>query len=170
MILATVPIGIAGGIGGLWLLNAGGAFLNLIGLAPIQQPFDMITMLGFLILLGTVVNNPILIVSGTIDRLRSNMEITDSVREATLARIRPILMSTTTTVFGIAPLVLFPVAGTELYRGVGAIVLFGLLFSTFVTLVFLPSFLMLCLKTVRMLNIGSGAQPLPEGQAAMESR
>ena len=170
VILATVPIGIAGGIGGLWLLNTGGAFLGLIGLTPIQQPFDMITMLGFLILLGTVVNNPILIVSGTIDRLRSNMEITDSVREATLARIRPILMSTTTTVFGIAPLVLFPGAGTELYRGVGAIVLFGLLFSTFVTLVFLPSFLMLCLKTVSMLKIGIGAQSLPEDQAAMESR
>ena len=169
VILATVPIGIAGGIGGLWLLNKGGVLLGLIGLAPIQQPFDMITMLGFLILLGTVVNNPILIVSGTIDRLRSNMKIADSVREATLARIRPILMSTTTTVFGIAPLVLFPGAGTELYRGVGVIVLFGLFFSTFVTLVFLPSFLMLCLKTVRMLKVGREAQPLPEGQTAMES-
>lgn len=150
IILTTVPIGIAGGIGGLWLLNFGGAFLDLIGLSNIQQPFDMITMLGFLILLGTVVNNPILIVSGTIDRLRNDEEISDSVRDATLSRIRPILMSTTTTVFGIAPLVLFPGAGTELYRGVGAIVLFGLLFSTFVTLVFLPSFLVLCLKSLNM--------------------
>jgi len=169
VILATVPIGIAGGIGGLWLLNASGAVLGLFGMAPIHQPFDMITMLGFLILLGTVVNNPILIVSGTIDRLREGLEISQSVREATLARIRPILMSTTTTVFGIAPLVLFPGAGTELYRGVGAIVLFGLLFSTFVTLVFLPSFLMLCLKAVRMLR-SSEAVPLPQSQAALESQ
>lgn len=169
VILATVPIGIAGGIGGLWLLNASGAVLRLFGMAPIHQPFDMITMLGFLILLGTVVNNPILIVSGTIDRLKEGLEISQSVREATLARIRPILMSTTTTVFGIAPLVLFPGAGTELYRGVGAIVLFGLLFSTFVTLVFLPSFLMLCLKAVNLLRF-SNAVPLPQSQAALESQ
>ena len=148
VILATVPIGIAGGIGGLWLMNASGAVLGFLGLQPITQPFDMITMLGFLILLGTVVNNPILIVSGTIDRLREGIETAEAVQAATLARIRPILMSTTTTVFGIAPLVLFPGAGTELYRGVGAIVLFGLLFSTFVTLVFLPSFLVLSLKLV----------------------
>lgn len=152
VILGTVPIGIAGGIGGLWIINASGAVLGLLGLEPISQPFDMITMLGFLILLGTVVNNPILIVSGTIDRLRAGMEAPESVKEATLARIRPILMSTTTTVFGIAPLVLFPGAGTELYRGVGAIVLFGLLFSTFVTLIFLPSFLVLSLKLVEKLR------------------
>ena len=57
-------------------------------------------------------------------------------------------MSTTTTVFGIAPLVVFPGAGTELYRGVGAIVLFGLMFSTFVTLIFLPSFLTLSLTVI----------------------
>lgn len=169
IILATVPIGIAGGIGGLWLLNSGGAFLGIFGLAPIHQPFDMITMLGFLILLGTVVNNPILIVSGTIDRLRSQNAIAESVKDATLARIRPILMSTTTTVFGIAPLVLFPGAGTELYRGVGAIVLFGLLFSTFVTLVFLPSFLILCLRAVDRIRALKPA-PIPSPQAALETR
>jgi multidrug efflux pump subunit AcrB len=50
-------------------------------------------------------------------------------------------MSTTTTLFGLAPLVLIPGAGTELYRGLGAIVLFGLAFSTLVTLTFLPCLL-----------------------------
>lgn len=152
IILATVPIGIAGGIGGLWLLNLGGTLLPLLGLAPIQQPFDMITMLGFLILLGTVVNNPILIVSRTIDALREGAEISDAVLDAALSRLRPIFMSTITTVCGIAPLVLFPGAGTELYRGVGAIVLFGLLFSTLVTLVFLPSLLVLTLTAVEKLK------------------
>ncbi len=151
IILATVPIGIAGGIGGLWLLNASGVVLSIFGLNPIQQPFDMITMLGFLILLGTVVNNPILIVSKTIDSLREGKSIPESIHAATLARIRPILMSMTTTVFGIAPLVVFPGAGTELYRGVGAIVLFGLMFSTFVTLIFLPSFLTLSLTAIERL-------------------
>jgi len=142
VILATVPIGIAGGIGGLWVLN-------LIG---ISQPFDMITMLGFLILLGTVVNNPILIVTRTIDALKEGADLSAAIEDATLSRLRPILMSTTTTVFGILPLVLFPGAGTELYRGVGAIVLFGLLFSTIVTLVFLPSLLHLLLTLVQRIQ------------------
>ena len=70
LILASVPIGISGGIVGLWLLNAIGENLERFGLAPIHQPFDMITMLGFLVLIGTVVNNPILIVERTLSRLR----------------------------------------------------------------------------------------------------
>ncbi|MVF12022.1 efflux RND transporter permease subunit [Ketobacter sp. MCCC 1A13808] len=137
IILTTIPLGLAGGLVGLIALNQLG----------ITQPFDMITMLGFLILLGTVVNNPILIV----DQTRNNMQIPEiSVREAVLSalsvRLRPILMSTLTTVFGLAPLVLLPGAGTELYRGVGIVVLAGILFSTIITLTFLPCFLMLVLR------------------------
>jgi multidrug efflux pump subunit AcrB len=55
-------------------------------------------------------------------------------------------MSTLTTVFGLAPLVLIPGAGTELYRGVGVIVLAGLLCSSVITLTFLPSLLVLVLR------------------------
>ncbi len=62
LIMTTIPLGVAGGIVGLWLMNWGGALLPLIGLPLLSQPFDMIAMLGFLILMGTVVNNPILIV------------------------------------------------------------------------------------------------------------
>ena len=64
-------------------------------------------------------------------------------------RIRPILMSTLTTLMGLSPLVFMPGAGTELYRGVGAIVLFGLLFSMAVTLSFLPALLTAVLKRAR---------------------
>lgn len=142
IIMTTVPMGIAGGITGLWLLNWVGALLPGWGLTAIRQPFDMITMLGFLILVGTVVNNPILIV----DRALQNFHIEklsplESVREAMDVRIRPILISTITTLCGLAPLVFIPGAGTELYRGLGAIVLFGLAFSTIVTLTYLPSLL-----------------------------
>jgi multidrug efflux pump subunit AcrB len=136
IIMATVPLGIAGGIFGLWLMNAIG----------INQPFDMITMLGFLILLGTVVNNPILIVDLALENYRvEGMEAAEAVREAVEARLRPILMTTITTICGLSPLVFIPGAGTELYRGVGAIVLFGLLFSTVVALTFLPALLTLVL-------------------------
>ena len=142
VIMTTVPLGIAGGIVGLWLLNMVGGWLPVIGLSAISQSFDMITMLGFLILVGTVVNNPILLVDRALYNVRhAGLEPIAAVREAVEARLRPILMSSITTIFGLAPLVFIPGAGTELYRGVGAIVLFGLFFATLVTLVFLPSLL-----------------------------
>jgi multidrug efflux pump subunit AcrB len=140
MILTTVPLGLAGGIIGLALLNGVG----------LRLPFDMITMLGFLILLGTVVNNPILVVDRTRELLRDPaMSVLEAVRQAVASRLRPILMTTLTTVFGLAPLVLIPGAGTELYRGLGVVVLSGLVCSTIVTLTFLPSALVELLQTRR---------------------
>jgi multidrug efflux pump subunit AcrB len=142
IIMTTVPLGIAGGIIGLWLMNHIGAQLPIFGLAAISQPFDMITMLGFLILVGTVVNNPILIVDRALTNLREEgMGSVEAVKSAVKSRLRPIMMSMITTVCGLSPLVFIPGAGTELYRGVGAIVLFGLFFATLVTLIFLPSLL-----------------------------
>ncbi|MEQ8802240.1 efflux RND transporter permease subunit [Haliea sp.] len=63
----------------------------------------------------------------------------DAVQEAVEARLRPIAMSTITTLCGLAPLVLIPGAGTELYRGVGVIVMFGILGAAIVTLTLLPA-------------------------------
>ncbi len=140
LIMTAIPLGVAGGIAGLWLLNLVGAQLPLIGLTAIQQPFDMISMLGFLILMGTVVNNPILIVHRSASNIReAGMHAIEAVQEAVSSRLRPIAMSALTTIFGLAPLVFMPGAGTELYRGVGAIVLFGLAGTAVVTLTFLPA-------------------------------
>ena len=140
LILATVPLGISGGIAGLWLLNFVGGMLPSIGLPAIRQPFDMITMLGFLILLGTSVNNPILIVDRAMHNRRiEKMSPLEAVHDAVAARLRPILMTTATTLMGLAPLVFLAGAGTELYRGVGAIVLFGLACTAVITLTFLPA-------------------------------
>lgn len=140
LIMTTIPLGIAGGIVGLVLMNVVGATLPLIGMDPVHQPFDMISMLGFLILMGTVVNNPILIV----DQAKRIMEKggtspREAVREAVALRFRPIAMSTLTTICGLSPLVFMPGAGTELYRGVGAIVLFGILGAAVVSLTMLPA-------------------------------
>lgn len=147
LILTTVPLGIAGGIIGLVAVNSAGPLLNAFGLPAIIQPFDMITMLGFVILLGTVVNNPILIVEqARKNLLDSSMSVRTAVNQAVATRLRPILMSTTTTVFGLAPLVFIPGAGTELYRGVGIVVLVGILCSMLVTLAFLPSLLITVLS------------------------
>jgi multidrug efflux pump subunit AcrB len=140
LIMTTIPLGIAGGMVGLALLNGLGALLPMVGFAGFSQPFDMISMLGFLILMGTVVNNPILIVDRAVRNFTSaGMQPYEAVTEAVDARLRPIAMSTITTIFGLAPLVLIPGAGTELYRGVGAIVMFGILGAAFVTLTMLPA-------------------------------
>jgi multidrug efflux pump subunit AcrB len=148
LIMTSIPLGIAGGIVGLWLLNGVGGLLPLIGLNAIVQPFDMISMLGFLILMGTVVNNPILIVHRAVQNVHEQkMDSLDAVNEAVAARLRPIAMSTITTLCGLAPLVLIPGAGTELYRGVGAIVMFGILGAALVTLTMLPAL------TVAALNL-----------------
>ena len=143
-VMATIPLGLAGGIIGLALLNGVGAAFG------IHQPFDMITLLGFLVLLGSVVNNPILIVQEAYKRLGEGAaSIAEAVDGAVRARLRAILMSSLTTIFGVAPLVLIPGAGTELYRGLGAIVMFGIAFSTVVTLTFLPSLMVAAMSLAR---------------------
>ncbi|MGB0894229.1 MAG: efflux RND transporter permease subunit [Parashewanella sp.] len=145
-ILTTIPLGMAGGLLGLVAVNG----FNSIGLSSFHQPFDMITMLGFLILLGTVVNNPILIVDQTIKNIESkSKDIVGAVKGAVEKRLMPIIMSTSTTILGLAPLVFIPGEGSELYRGLGIVVLSGIIFSTLLTLSFLPALLVLCLKMKR---------------------
>jgi len=150
LIMTTIPLGVAGGILGLWLFNLGGEWLPLFGLSELHLSFDMIAMLGFLILMGTVVNNPILIVHRAMTNARDeHMEAMEAVQDAVATRLRPIAMSTLTTVFGLAPLVFLAGEGTELYRGVGVIVMFGLLGTAVVSLTFLPALTVLVLKLTK---------------------
>jgi HAE1 family hydrophobic/amphiphilic exporter-1 len=128
-VLTSVPLAAAGGAGGLWLVNA------LLG----KQPLDLMTALGFLILIGVVVNNAILVVDGSLTRLRAGSTLSEAVPLAVEARVRPIFMTTATSLAGLLPMVIFSGSGSELYRGVGAIVLGGLLLSTVLTLFVVPS-------------------------------
>ncbi|MBF0383276.1 MAG: efflux RND transporter permease subunit [Magnetococcales bacterium] len=147
LIMTTIPLGVASGIVGLWSMNIFGSWLPTVGLPAISQSFDMITMLGFLILMGTVVNNPILIVHQAMSNFKEQgMTARDAVFQGVAIRLRPIAMTTLTTVFGLAPLVLIPGEGTELYRGLGVIVLFGLVGAAIVTLTFLPALLLAVLS------------------------
>jgi HAE1 family hydrophobic/amphiphilic exporter-1 len=103
------------------------------------QRLDTLTMLGFIILIGTVVNNAILIVNQALNYIRRDgWHHRDAVTESVRGRIRPIFMSTLTTVLGMLPLVLLPGAGSELYRGLGSVVIGGLLVSTIFTLFLVP--------------------------------
>ncbi|WP_050930389.1 efflux RND transporter permease subunit [Aestuariivita boseongensis] len=136
VIMVSVPVAAAGGVGGLALLNTYQV-----------QPLDMLTLLGFVILVGIVVNNAILIVHQALYHLREDrMEPSDAIIEATRNRIRPIFMSTLTSVMGMLPLIIFPGEGSELYRGLGAVVVGGLSMSAFLTLLTVPPLLKLCLR------------------------
>ena len=107
------------------------------------QPMDLLTMIGFITLTGLVVNNAILLVHQTRAAEREGLDRRQAVEQAVRFRLRPILMSTLTSLFGILPLLLMPGAGTELYRGLAAVIVGGLSVSTLFTLILLPSLLRL---------------------------
>ncbi|MCY4313650.1 MAG: efflux RND transporter permease subunit, partial [Gammaproteobacteria bacterium] len=128
IIMISVPVAAAGGVAGLALLNL-----------YTYQALDMLTMLGFVILVGIVVNNAILLVHQTLHLTRvEGMTPEQAIPIATQNRIRPIFMSTLTSVFGMLPLVFFPGAGSELYRGLGSVVVGGLSLSAIITLLLVP--------------------------------
>jgi len=140
VIILSVPLGAVGGVAGLQLLNQ-----------FVLQPLDVLTMLGFVILIGTVVNNPILIVHQSLNLIREqNLEPNKAILESVRTRVRPIFMTTLTTVLGLLPLVLFPGAGSELYRGLGSVVLGGLLVSTIFTLALVPTLFSLMLDAKQL--------------------
>ncbi len=161
VIILTVPLGAVGGLLGLSLLNQ---YLKFVPYSTPQQ-LDVLTMLGFVILIGTVVNNPILIVHQTINHMKlDHMSPNASILASVRSRIRPISMTTITTVLGLCPLVLFPGAGSELYRGLGSVVLGGLVVSTLFTLVLVPTLLSLMLEAKAWLlghGTSSPTRPTP---------
>jgi len=132
IILFTVPLAAAGGFIGY----------RLVDLLIAPQGFDILTMLGFIILVGTVVNNAILIVHQSLNNVRYNrMEGLAAISDSVRTRIRPIFMSACTSLFGMLPLVLSTGSGSELYRGLGSVLLGGLALSTLLTLFVIPSLL-----------------------------
>jgi HAE1 family hydrophobic/amphiphilic exporter-1 len=130
VIMFTVPMATAGGFVGLSLTNS--------FVAP--QPLDILTMLGFIILIGIVVNNAILIVHQSLNNIRYNaMQYKEAIVEATQSRLRPIFMSSMTSIFGMLPLVLVPGPGSEFYRGLGSVITGGLSLSMFFTIFVTPA-------------------------------
>lgn len=134
VILMTVPFAMTGGV-------------LAVAWAHDAQPLvlmDVITMIGFVILAGTVVNNSILIVHQALNfRRESGASLADALAESVRTRIRPIFMTVSTTVLGMLPLALSEGAGSELYRGLGAVVVGGLVVSTVFTLTVTPAFMSL---------------------------
>jgi len=138
IIIMTVPLATFGGFLGLAMVHE---WSVLDPYMPTQN-LDMLSILGFVILAGVVVNNAILIVHQTLNFLKDPKRKLETPRDAIIAsvesRVRPILMSSLTSVGGMIPLVLLPGSGSELYRGLGAVIVGGLLLSTFFTLILVP--------------------------------
>jgi len=146
LVILALPLAIVGGVVSLRITN-------LITF----QPMDLLTMIGFITLTGLVVNNAILLVHQTRQAEREGTARRDAVEQAVRYRLRPILMSTLTSLFGMLPLLLIPGAGTELYRGLAAVIVGGMSVSTLFTLILLPS----------LLRIGeSASEPAPVAAGA----
>ena len=132
LVLLVLPLATVGGVVALRITDL-----------LVFQPMDLLTMIGFITLLGLVVNNAILLVYQTRTSERAGASRRDSVEKAVRIRLRPILMSTLTSLFGMLPLLVMPGAGTELYRGMAAVIVGGMSVSTAFTLILLPSLLRL---------------------------
>lgn len=135
VIMFSVPLAIFGGFLGLKI-----AYLSTLMTTdqPVQQ-LDVLTFLGFVILVGIVVNNAILLVDCSLQNLRIHgLPLREAILQAVRTRIRPVFMTSLTTFFGQLPLALMPGAGIELYRGLAAVMLGGLLIATLGTLVLVP--------------------------------
>ena len=163
-VMLAVPIGLTGGVLGLAFLNQ---YLAWVSPGTIQS-LDILTMLGFVILLGSVINNPILIVQQAINFMGQGMGAHEAIIESTLSRVRPIMMTTGTTIFGLMPLVLNPGAGSELYRGLGVVMFGGLLLGTVTTIVFIPAVMSLILDVGSVLRRrGKFTTRVPQAEPAV---
>ncbi|MXR68922.1 efflux RND transporter permease subunit [Shewanella insulae] len=132
LVLLSMPLAICGGVVSLRLLN-------LFSF----QSLDLLTMIGFIILLGLVVNNAILLVDQTRQSYRETQDIDQAIAQAVATRARPVYMSTLTSIFGMLPLMLVPGVGSEIYRGLAAVIVGGMTFSALFTLILMPSLLRL---------------------------
>jgi HAE1 family hydrophobic/amphiphilic exporter-1 len=151
VIMLSVPLATLGGFAALFAVFIWSVTDPYL---PMQR-LDVLTMLGFVILIGVVVNNAILLVHQTNNFLTGKGETGDGTHEALLprravaeavrTRVRPIFMSMLTSIGGMLPLVLMPGSGSELYRGLGSVVVGGLLVSTVFTLLLVPLLLSLVL-------------------------
>ena len=124
VIMFSVPFGFMGVIVGLWATGT---------------TFDIMSMIGVLILIGIVVNNGIVLIDYTNLLRERGMKVVEAATEAARSRLRPILMTTLTTVIGMLPLALGRGEGSEMWHSLGMTVAWGLSFSTIVTLILIPT-------------------------------
>jgi HAE1 family hydrophobic/amphiphilic exporter-1 len=124
IILFTIPLSLTGVI---WIYFITG------------DRFNILTAVGLLVLVGVIVNNGIVLVDYTNMLRKRGLSLNDACIEAAGNRLRPILMTTLTTILGLVPMAFFPGEGSELVAPIGKTVLGGLSFGTLMTLFLMPS-------------------------------
>lgn len=172
VIMFSVPLAIFGGFLGLWLAHIG---TLLTTDQPVQQ-LDVLTFLGFVMLVGLVVKNAILLVEQSLIFMREHgMQTRPAISEAVRVRVRPVLMTSLTSIVGLFPLALMPGAGSELYRGLASVILGGMFVSTVGTLFLVPT-AMCVMVEIREWFVGkartsiddAGSQGPPDIEEALE--
>lgn len=133
LVLLTMPVALAGGVLALKLLNL-----------FVFQSLDLLTMIGFIILLGLVVNNAILLVEQYRQQLAAQPSRQRAAQDLAIAnavqmRARPIFMSSLTSILGMLPLALVPGVGTDIYRGLAVVIVGGMTFSLLFSLILVPA-------------------------------
>ena len=152
IIMFSIPLAAIGVVGGLVLTNTA---------------FSLQAYIGVIMLAGIVVSNAILLVDYTNTlRHRDNMPLRQAVEVAGRTRLRPILMTTLTTVLGLVPMGLGYGEGAELQAPLARVVIFGLSASTLITLVFVPCMYTLFEEGLAGLRKGVSHAPVPTAETA----
>jgi len=116
--------------------------LSVVGIVSIylitNTIFNVLTAVGLLVLIGIITNNGIILVDYTNLLRKRGYALNDAITEAARSRLRPILMTTVTTILGLVPMAFFPGEGTEMVAPIGKTVLGGLSFGTLMTLFLMP--------------------------------
>ena len=124
MIILNVPLALIGGVIGLWVTG---------------QYLSVPASIGFIALFGIAMQDAMVLLTDFNDLRKDGQSIHDAVVNGSLIRFRPVIMTTLTTLLGLTPLLLSTGAGAEVQRPLAAVVVFGLITSTFLTLFVLPS-------------------------------
>ena len=130
VVMSVIPVATLGGLAALKVMNI-----------FVDQSLDLLTMIGFVILLGLVVNNAILLISEV--RFQQGLCKTgeDPVIRALSERLRAIVLSTLTSILGMLPLAIIPGPGAEIYRGLACVIIGGMVLCSVVSLILLPAWM-----------------------------
>lgn len=148
-VMLALPMAMLGGVIGM----------RVLGLVAFQ-PLDLLSMIGFIMLLGMVINNAILLVAKTRESEAGGLNIHEAVAEALNQRVRPILIAALTGVFGALPMAVNPGPGAVIYRGLAAVTVGGVGLSLVFTLVLMPALLRMDWGFLRRARRAESTSPL----------
>jgi len=154
-ILLSVPLAVVGA---------------LVSLLIFKQSLNVFSQIGLIMLIGLVTKNSILIVEFANQLRARGMSVVDGVVEASRTRLRPILMTSFATIFGVLPIAIGLGAGAESRRPLGIAVVGGMFFSTFLTLLLVPAVYSLLGRFTKASQVDAEMEALEKAEAARDER